>query len=85
MNDIQGYNLLRNDSQSMTSRPSGGMAVFSRVEFLPGYPSCRNLNGVESNDSATCYHRWNISITNGSTVTTVGSIISGSDLIKFSI
>ena len=47
MYDIQGYNLFRNDSQSMTSRPSGVMAVFSRVEFLPGYPSCCNLNGVE--------------------------------------
>ena len=45
--DINGYNLFRNDSQSLTSRLFGGMAVFSRVEFLPGYPCCRNVNGIE--------------------------------------
>ena len=45
--DIDGYSLFRNDSQSLTSRPFGGMAVFSRVEFLPGYPCCRNVNGIE--------------------------------------
>ena len=47
MYDIDGYNLFKNDSQSLTSRPFGGMAVFSRVEFLPGYPCCRNVNGIE--------------------------------------
>ena len=41
------YNLFRNDSQSLTPRPFGGMAVFSRVEFLPGYPYCLNVNGIE--------------------------------------
>ena len=45
--DINGYSLFRNDSQSLTSRPFGGMAVFSRVQFLPGYPCCRNVNGIE--------------------------------------
>ena len=45
--DINGYSLFRNDSQSLTSRPFGGMAVFSRVEFLPGYPCYRNVNGIE--------------------------------------
>ena len=45
--DINGYSLFRNDSQSLTSRPFCGMAVFSRVEFLPGYPCCRNVNGIE--------------------------------------
>ena len=47
MYDIDGYNLFRNDSQSLTPRPFGGMAVFSRVEFLPGYPYCLNVNGIE--------------------------------------
>ena len=47
MYDIDGYNLLKNDSQSLTPRPFGGMAVFSRVEFLPEYPYCLNVNGIE--------------------------------------
>ena len=47
MYDIDGYNLFRNDSQSLTPRPFGGMAVFSLVEFLPGYPYCLNVNGIE--------------------------------------
>ena len=47
MYDIDGYNLFRNDGYSLTSRPFGGMAVFSRVEFLPGYPCCQNVNGIE--------------------------------------
>ena len=37
----------RNDGHSLTARPFGGMAVFSRVEFLPGYPCCHNINGIE--------------------------------------
>ena len=47
MYDIDGNNLFRNDSQSLIPRPFGGMAVFSRVEFLPGYPFCLNVNGIE--------------------------------------
>ena len=47
MYNIDGYTLFRNDRLSLTSRPFGGMAVFSRVEFLPGYPCCRNVNGIE--------------------------------------
>ena len=43
MYNIDGYNVFRNDSQSLSSRPFGGMAVFSRVEFLPRYPCCHNL------------------------------------------
>ena len=31
----------------MTSRPYGGTAVFSRVEFIPGYPHCHNINGID--------------------------------------
>ena len=38
MYDIDGYTLFRNDGHSLTTRPFGGMAVFSKVEFLPGYP-----------------------------------------------
>ena len=34
MYEISGYTLFRNDCHSLTSRPFGGMAVFSRVEFL---------------------------------------------------
>ena len=45
--DIDGYNLFRNDSQSLTSRPFGGMAVLVQVEFLPGYRCCQNVNGIE--------------------------------------
>ena len=45
--EIDGYILLRNDGHSLTSRPFGGMAVFSQVEFLPGYPCCHNINGIE--------------------------------------
>ncbi len=47
MYDIDNYILFKNGSHSMSSRPFGGMAVFSRVEFLPGYPCCHNVNGIE--------------------------------------
>ena len=47
MYDIDGYNLFRNYGHSLTSRPFGGMAVFSHVEFLPGYSCCCNVNGIE--------------------------------------
>ena len=47
MYNIDGYTLFRNDGVSSTSRPFGGMAVFSRVEFLPEYPRCHNINGIE--------------------------------------
>ena len=47
MYEIDGYTLFRNDDHSLTSRPFGGMAVFSRVEFLPGYPHSHNINGIE--------------------------------------
>ena len=47
MYDIDGYTLFRNYGHSLTTRPFGGMAVFSRVEFLPGYPCCYNINGIE--------------------------------------
>ena len=49
MYKINGYVLFRNDSQSTTvnSRPYGGTAVYSKVDFSPGYPYCQNINGME--------------------------------------
>lgn len=47
MYEIDGYTLFRNDGHSLTSRPFGGMAVFNRVEFLPGYSHSHNINGIE--------------------------------------
>ena len=45
---IDGYTVFRNDAQSSaTSRPYGGTAIFSRVDFIPGYPCARNINGIE--------------------------------------
>ena len=79
--DINGYSLFRNDSQSLTSRPFFGMAAFSRVEFLPGYPCCRNVNGIEITIMRViiCQH--------GSPkipLQPVRNLISASGLIKFS-
>ena len=47
MYDIDGCTIFQNDGHSFLSRPFGGMAVFSRVEILPGYPLCHNINGIE--------------------------------------
>ena len=49
MYKINAYVLFRNDSQSTTvnSRPYGGTAVYSKVDFSPGYPYCQNINGME--------------------------------------
>ena len=45
---IDGYRLFRNDSPStFCMRPYVGTAVYSRVDYYPGYPCCRNTNGVE--------------------------------------
>lgn len=45
---IDNYTLFRNDAnQSTTTRPYGGIAVYSRVEFIPSYPRAHNRNGVE--------------------------------------
>ena len=39
MYTIDGYSLFRNDGQSNnTTRPSGGTAVYSRIQFIPGHP-----------------------------------------------
>ena len=48
MYKIDGYTLSRNDAQTLiTSRPYCGMAVYSRVEFKPGYPRSLNIMGIE--------------------------------------
>jgi DNA replication protein DnaC len=39
MYHIDNYNLFRNDGHMLTSRPPGGMAVYSRVDLLPGFRS----------------------------------------------
>ena len=45
---IDGYSLFRNDSTSTCGmRPFGGTAVYSRVDYFPGYPYCHNTTGVE--------------------------------------
>lgn len=46
--DIGQYSLFRNDAPSVgNGRPFGGTAVYSRIEYYPGYPYCCNTNGVE--------------------------------------
>ena len=45
---IDGYTLFRNDGEpSVTSRPYGGTALYSRVDFIPGYPHAHNINDIE--------------------------------------
>ena len=50
MYKITGFVLFRNDSQSTTvnTRPYGGTAVYSKVDFFPWISiHCQNINGVE--------------------------------------
>lgn len=46
---ITGYTLFRNDNHStgINTRPYGGTAVYSKNPFAPGYPLCKNSNGIE--------------------------------------
>ena len=41
--------MLQNNSQPTqpNTRPYGGTAIYSRVNFIPGYPYCCNTNGIE--------------------------------------
>lgn len=40
--------LFRNDIVSQNNeRPHGGTAVYSRIDYYPGYPYCYNQNGIE--------------------------------------
>ena len=48
-NDGQ-YSLFRNDAQQRNPcniRPFGGTALYSHLDYYPGYPYCANRNGVE--------------------------------------
>ena len=48
-NDGQ-YSLSRNDAETRNPsniRPFGGTAVYSHLDYYPGYPYCANRNGVE--------------------------------------
>ena len=50
MYDISGYNLFRNDNLNPNTglvRPFGGTAVYSKIPYLPGYPYCHNIHGIE--------------------------------------
>lgn len=45
---INNYSLFRNDTRMANNRrPFSGMAVYSCIEFYPGYPYSRNSNGIE--------------------------------------
>lgn len=33
--------------QVSNQRPCGGTAVYSRIDYYPGYPHCHNQNGIE--------------------------------------
>ena len=46
---IENYSLFRNDGTMTTSnrRPYGGTAVYSRVDYYPGYPYSCNSHGIE--------------------------------------
>jgi len=40
--------LFRNDAASLhNERPYGGTAVYTHIDYYPGYPYCRNQNGIE--------------------------------------
>ena len=49
MYNVSGYDLFRNDNPNSNNglRPYGGTAVYSRIPYLPGYPYCHNIHGVE--------------------------------------
>ena len=49
MYNVSGYDLFLNDNPNSNngSKPYGGTAVYSRIRYLPGYPYCHNIHGVE--------------------------------------
>lgn len=76
---IDNYTLFRNDARSMSNsnvRPFGGMAVYSQIDFYPGYPYSRNSNGVEITAIRliTAPH-WNIPLTSCAIGTILPDII----------
>ena len=50
-------------------RPYGRTAVYSRVDYYPGYPYCRNTNGAEIDhcteilEFSSCHNHRSISLT----------------------
>ena len=45
---IAQYNLFRNDDISNNNgHPYGGTAIYSRIDYYPGYPLCSNRSGIE--------------------------------------
>ena len=49
MYNINGYSLFRNDGTSTANniRPYGGTAVYSQIDYYPGYSYCSNGTGIE--------------------------------------
>ena len=48
MYSLDGYSLFRNDDILLTNtRPYRGTAVYTRVDYYPGYPQIHNVNGIE--------------------------------------
>ena len=48
MYKIGEHILFRNDAASQhNERPYGGTAVYTRIDYYPGYPYCCNQNGIE--------------------------------------
>ena len=48
MYTLEGFTMLRNDGQSSSnSRPYGGTAIYSKLEFALGFPYHYNRNGTE--------------------------------------
>ena len=49
MYSIGEYSLFHNDAliSNQNARPYGGTAVYSRIDYYPGYPFWHNRNGIE--------------------------------------
>ena len=67
---IDNYTLFRNDANTSNSnvRPFSGTAMYSQIDFYPGYPYFSNSTGVEitvirCKDCSTCTYIWNIPLT----------------------
>ena len=63
MYDITGYNLFRNDNHNAIneSRPYGGTPVCSNISyFLPGYPYCLYIYGIEVTIKIIRHEDWTI-------------------------
>ena len=49
MYTLNGFSLFRNDGTSIANniKPYGGTAVYSQIDYYPGYPYCSNGTGIE--------------------------------------